>query len=213
MEGDKMQEAAVFVEKCYAPGLSSDELKNVYNEYSTRYDKLMDKLYSGPGQIAECMSKVVTDKTSRILDCGAGTGLVGEELHRHGYNNVDGIDISEGSLKVARDKGVYNKLICSGLSAEPIDGVQKDSYDAAVSSGCFIETHLDDRIFTELTRIIKPGGFICVLVHEKNLDTVEGDTFKYLIEKKALEVIDKYYVKNYVYGNIGAYFYAMKVLC
>ena len=29
----------------------------------------------------------------RILDVGCGTGLVGEELYKRGYKNIDGVDL------------------------------------------------------------------------------------------------------------------------
>ena len=45
---------------------------------------------------------------------GCGTGLVGEVLHRDGFNNIYGCDISPGVLAVARKKNkskAYKKLI------------------------------------------------------------------------------------------------------
>ena len=36
------------------------------------------------------------------LDLGCGTGLAGEQLHKLGYKNVDGLDLSQELLEVAQ---------------------------------------------------------------------------------------------------------------
>ena len=41
---------------------------------------------------------------------GCGTGLVGMELAKKGYINIDGIDASPGMLEYAREKKAYNNL-------------------------------------------------------------------------------------------------------
>ena len=41
-----------------------------------------------------------------ILDLAAGTGLLGAEIGRHGYVNVDGLDCSLGMLGKARSQVV-----------------------------------------------------------------------------------------------------------
>ncbi|MCH7907152.1 MAG: class I SAM-dependent methyltransferase, partial [Chloroflexi bacterium] len=47
---------------------------------------------------------------ARILDAGAGTGLVGELLARAGYGDLNGVDISTEMIARARLKGVYRDL-------------------------------------------------------------------------------------------------------
>jgi predicted TPR repeat methyltransferase len=42
------------------------------------------------------------------LDLGCGTGLVGEYLAKIGYTNIDGVDASEGMIRLANAKNVYN---------------------------------------------------------------------------------------------------------
>ena len=52
----------------------------------------------------------------RIIDAGAGTGLVGEALAKLGYTNMDALDISQEMLDEAEKKKVYTKFICAPLN-------------------------------------------------------------------------------------------------
>ena len=38
---------------------------------------------------------------------------------------MDGVDISEESLRIAHEKGVYLKLIAAKLGPDPLEGVDK----------------------------------------------------------------------------------------
>ena len=72
---------------------------------------MQDLAYIGPAVAAEQLSQKLKDfgykNDASILDLGCGTGLVGEHLHRHGYTNIDGLDLSPELLQVAQAKGIY----------------------------------------------------------------------------------------------------------
>ena len=53
---------------------------------------------------------VVPDRNACILDVACGTGLVGEYMREHGYNNIDGVDFSPAMLERARERAVYRSL-------------------------------------------------------------------------------------------------------
>lgn len=53
----------------------------------------------------------------KILDVGAGTGLVGEELKRLGWVNLTGVDLSEDMLHVAASKRVRHSPGVPGIVA------------------------------------------------------------------------------------------------
>ena len=42
------------------------------------------------------------NKNIKILDAGAGTGIIGEMLVKQGYTNIDGLDISQKMLDILR---------------------------------------------------------------------------------------------------------------
>ena len=70
-----------------------------------------DLAYIGPGVAADQLQQKLEEfrfkKDISIVDLGCGSGLVGEQLHKRGYRNIDGVDLSVEFLKEARRKGVY----------------------------------------------------------------------------------------------------------
>ncbi|XP_070565383.1 methyltransferase-like protein 27 [Ptychodera flava] len=202
--------------QAYDPAATTDSVKNFYDKWSISYDKDFSDRYNGPKYAADALSKVVSDKHARILDCGCGTGLVGEQLRDMGYDNIDGVDMSEDSLQIAREKGIYSKLLAEKLGAQPMDGVQKDSYDAIICCGVFVSGHVTDVVFHEWTRVVKPGGFIVIAANEKFIHLVKGDTFKKLMETKVIEVTDDFYLPAYLATGdknaSGCYAITIKIL-
>ena len=47
------------------------------------------------------------NKDIKILDAGAGTGIIGEMLVQQGYRNIDTLDISEEMLNLVKQRNVY----------------------------------------------------------------------------------------------------------
>ena len=45
--------------------------------------------------IFDSLPWIQSKKDMRILDAAAGTGLVGEQLYKRGYTNLDALDISQ----------------------------------------------------------------------------------------------------------------------
>ena len=121
------------------------------------YDEGMesDFGYVIPRMAAETFQQFVP-KESRVLDAGAGTGLVGVELHRLGYTNLDAMDMSQGMLDEARGKGVYGNLY-QMVMGEPLD-LETGSYDAAICVGVLTLGHAPVHSLDELARIVRPGG-------------------------------------------------------
>ena len=97
-------------------------------------------------------------RDAKLLDAGAGTGLVGEHLVASGFRNLHAIDLSRGMLEVARHKDVYRDLRQMTLGERL--AFAADTFDAVISVGVFTTGHAPAHAFDELARITKPGGFI-----------------------------------------------------
>ncbi len=134
------------------------ETKTLYRDWAKTYDKTMiDGLgYLSPEKGAELMGRCSLPKSARILDVGTGTGLVGKELSRLGFNNIDGIDYSAPMLAEAGETGFYNELVETDLNQQL--AIDDATYDALICIGTFTHGHIGADCLDELFRILKPNG-------------------------------------------------------
>ena len=153
-----MQESENRVQWVYA-STNNRELEERYDQWATDYDRDLEEdfAWNGPQTAAKVFANLVP-KSAKVLDAGAGTGLVGEVLTSLGYRDLVAIDISQGMLKEARSKNVYPELHQMVLG-EPLD-FDSDRFDGVISVGVFTLGHAPASAFDELTRVTKPGGYV-----------------------------------------------------
>ncbi|XP_032218378.2 uncharacterized protein LOC5517919 isoform X2 [Nematostella vectensis] len=156
------------------------EIRQIYDNWATNYE--MDTNSHGYVAHKTCtdvfdaeMAKAYPkDRLSlRVMDAGAGTGIVGEHLQQLGYTNVDGLDISQEMLNIARQKRVYKNLICAGLSETEIAEIADGQYEGIVCSGTITVAHVKAASLGELRRWLKPGGIICFTIRQDALELPE----------------------------------------
>lgn len=137
---------------------SKEEFAERYDEWSSDYDKdLIEKWeYKLPAFLGDLFMKYVKNHKANILDAGAGTGLGGEYIKRCGYDNLVGIDASEGMLNQAKSKKIYRKLEKMFLG-EPLEFID-NQFDAVLCVGTI--GHAPPESFDELIRITKSSGFV-----------------------------------------------------
>jgi predicted TPR repeat methyltransferase len=96
---------------------------------------------------------------------GCGTGLVGRALRSRGFaGELFGLDISQASLAIAEESGVYASLDQADLQQRlPVDD---DSVDVVVCVG--VMTYLPDveAVWREFTRVARPGGLVVATQRE-----------------------------------------------
>ena len=157
---------------------NNQELADRYDHWASEYDSNLERDFewSGPQRAVEVFGRYVP-KDTRVLDAGAGTGLVGQLLSELGYGNIVAIDLSTGMLEEARKKNVYRELRAM-VMGEPLD-FPSDSFGAAVAVGVLTVGHAPASSFDELVRITRPGGHIIFTLRP---DVYEKDGFK---EKQA----------------------------
>ncbi len=99
-----------FLDEVYRIG-SPDAARDLYDDWSETYDATVTGAgYVTPARIAAALGSRLTDRGAPILDFGCGTGLAGRALHEAGYTTLDGCDLSEGMLAMARARGIYRDL-------------------------------------------------------------------------------------------------------
>ncbi len=162
---------------------NNEQVKERYDQWASDYDEdLADDFgYVMPRMAAEVFERFV-GKDARVLDAGAGTGLVGVELNRLGYSDLEAMDISRGMLEVAGSKNVYGALH-QKVMGEPL-GFQTDSYDAAIGVGVLTLGHAPASSLDELVRVTKPGGVIAFTLRP---DVYQQNGFREKQEELAAE--------------------------
>ena len=135
------------------------ELAERYDQWAKDYDADLDEGFGwlGPQRAVEYFAKYVPEN-ARILDAGAGTGLVGELLAGRGYKNLVAMDLSKGMLEEARKKNAYREFH-QMVMGEMLD-YATDSFDAVISIGVLTIGHAPASSFDELIRITRPGRYI-----------------------------------------------------
>jgi len=97
------------------------------------------------------------NKDIKILDTGAGTGIIGEMLAKRGYTNIDALDISQEMLNIAAKRNVYKRLICAALSEARIEEIQTAEYDVVLSAGTIVYGQVKAAALDECVRHVRPG--------------------------------------------------------
>jgi predicted TPR repeat methyltransferase len=147
-----------WIDKAYRAA-DRDTLQNTYDQWAEHYDA--DMLLTGYVHFPVMTGLVcrhITRKDSAILDAGVGTGALGSLLNLMGYNNLSGLDMSEGMLAKARARKCYADLR-QGTLGEKLDFVDR-SFDAVISTGTFTEGHAPASAFDELVRILEKDGLL-----------------------------------------------------
>jgi SAM-dependent methyltransferase len=140
-----------------------DEIAAQYDRWAETYDADMSMVgYRHPSICLALLARHLPRGASPLLDAGAGTGLMGEWLKLLGYPVVEGLDISEGMLAVARRKGIYAKLhkLALGGPLPFADG----AFAGIVSAGVFTSGHVGPEGLDELIRICRPQGVMVLTV-------------------------------------------------
>ncbi len=146
------------------------ELEERYNQWADLYDKdVEDDLgFMGPKIVAAALAESV-DKTSKVLDAGAGTGAVGEALAALGFEHITAIDLSPGMLEVASAKGAYETLQREVLG-ETL-AFEDDAFDATICVGTLTVGHAPPSSLDEFVPVTKVGGLIAFGMRPNHYET------------------------------------------
>ena len=162
---------------------TSEELLKYYKDWTinNKYNKdMVDWNYTAPQEAVSVLKKYAFNKNLKILDAGCGTGLVGIELKKNGYSNIEGVDFSESMLGLV-PQGTYKKI--EKIDLNKLLKFKDNIYDVLMCVGTFTYGHVKPKALDELIRITKNRGLICFTINE-------GIYEEYGFDKKIKELSD-----------------------
>ena len=175
-----------------------EELLKYYQDWTdnNKYNKdMVDWNYTAPQETVSVLRKYTLNKNSKILDAGCGTGLVGIELKKYGYSNIQGVDFSQSMLDLV-PQNIYQKIEKIDLNKPLI--FKNNIYDVVMCVGTFTYGHVKPHALDEIIRITKNKGLICFTINE-------GIYEEYGFDKKIKELtnnklwnVKEFFKSNYI---------------
>ena len=175
-----------------------EELLKYYQNWTdnNKYNKdMVDWNYTAPQETVSVLRKYALKKNSRILDAGCGTGLVGIELKKYGYSNIEGVDFSQSMLDLV-PQNIYQKIEKIDLN-KPLK-FKHNIYDVVMCVGTFTYGHVKPHALDEIIRITKNKGLVCFTINE-------GIYEEYGFDKKIKELtnnklwnVKEFFKSNYI---------------
>ena len=145
---------------------STDELKSKYDSWAKNYDADVRESWKFIlDNVAVILEKNLSQRTVKILDAGAGTGLLGEILFKSGYTNISAVDLSAKMLEIAASKKVYNSL--EQVNLEDNVAVKRlGTFDIVIATGLFAYAHAGATILQNLFESIESRGLFIVTIRD-----------------------------------------------
>jgi SAM-dependent methyltransferase len=190
--------------------------KILFHEYAEIYkiEGLYEQLFyerlkcSSPKKVLEALrysiSQVRENLTElRVLDLGAGNGMMGEQLREHGVARLVGADIiPEAREANNRDRpvvydGYYVADFCNLTLAQKED-LKEWSFNCLTTVAALGFGDIPAEAFTEAFNILKSEGWIAFNIKETFLDKSDISGFSVAIRELIFsEYLDIYYLERY----------------
>ena len=163
--------------------------------------------------IETVQSNAVAPSELRVLDFGAGNGLVGEQLHQKGVGPIIGIDIvPEASEAAERDRpGIYTHYITEdicNLDQKTELLLKEFSPNCLVCVSAIDANHVFPAAFATAFNIIEDGGWVVFNRKKDLVDEADENEFTRMIarlknEGKMKEIARIVYRHRYLMNGVS----------
>ena len=123
---------------------------------------------------------------TKILDFGAGSGLVGEFFSKMGFNQVYGQEGSTSRVKHLETLPYYQEIERYLIGRHRLPSKHAKSFDLVTFSGNINRGAYGKIIFKEMLNALKPGGFMLFSIDEKYLNKSTDHEMDYVDELNEL---------------------------
>jgi predicted TPR repeat methyltransferase len=161
-------------------------IEDVFDEYAPNFDShLVETLnYIVPANLITLIRRFNENSGLDVLDIGCGTGLMGATI-RPAARNLVGVDLSRRMLDKAKDRGIYDELICKDIS-EFMEEDPRD-YDLVTSADVFVYVGDLSKIFKLAGRRLRQNGYFAFSVEATDAqDYVLSEAGRYKHSKQYL---------------------------
>lgn len=148
----------------------NSQTQNIIKHFSARaekYDKSHD--WVNDGNLLDILETNLPIESKKILDLGAGTGMVAKHILKKRGDKCElvAIDICQEMLDKIDE--IHIKTVCSGVEDLPFEN---DTFDAVVSRQCLHYVGDVEKTINEVKRVLKSNGtFILAQIVPYNKDT------------------------------------------
>ncbi|MGE4157973.1 MAG: methyltransferase domain-containing protein [Planctomycetota bacterium] len=178
-----------------------------FHDYAAIYKRpgLYEQLFydrlkcCSPAKVAGILLKVVGDyghsvNELRVLDVGAGNGMVGEEIMKEGVARLVGLDIiPEAKIALERDRpGLYDDYYVTDLTRthpEELEELRTWRFDAMLSVAALGFGDIPPLAFVTAFNLVETPGWVAFNIKESFLDADDGSGFSDLVRHL---IFDKY---------------------
>ncbi len=183
-----------------------DEIYQVQGLYEQIfYDRLK---CTSPNKVTSILQAAIKQSEEnfselRVLDLGAGNGMMGEQLKRHGVSRLIGVDIIPEAYDASlRDRpGLYDAYYIEDFTK--LEGEKKEEI-LSWQCNCMVTVaalgfgDIPPTAFIEAFNIIKSEGWTAFNIKETFLDNSDESGFSKMIREIIFsEYLDVYYIERY----------------
>lgn len=169
------------------------------------YDRLK---CTSPNKVASILESAVKQYQNnftelRILDLGAGNGMMGEELKKHGVSRLVGVDIiPEAYDAVIRDRpGIYDAYYVEDftkLEKDKKEEIVSWQFDCMVTVAALGFGDIPPKAFLEAFNIIKSKAWVAFNIKDTFFDINDKSGFSKMIRELIFsKYLDVYYIERY----------------
>jgi predicted TPR repeat methyltransferase len=151
----------------------------LFDQCAERFDEmLVEQLgYSVPMLLRQRLGEVAPGPYGRVLDLGCGTGLTGASLADLG-REITGVDLAEGMLEQADERGVYAELWV-GEAVAFLAETEEAPWDLVTATDVLPYLGALEAFFSGAVRCLAPGGVLAV-----STETLPGMARDYAVGPK-----------------------------
>ncbi|HEX8053153.1 MAG TPA: class I SAM-dependent methyltransferase [Thermoleophilaceae bacterium] len=167
-----------------------DEIYSIPGLYEHLFYELLE--CDSPRAVTALLGQELRDRGReagdlRVLEVGAGNGMVAAELVELGVRSIVGVDIiEEAAMAAERDRpGIYDDYKILDLTAIPADTgreLQGHGFNCMVTVAALGFGDIPPDAFANAYNFVEPGGLVAFNIKEDFLADADGSGFSKLIQ-------------------------------